>query len=84
MRKPIYCVYDNVAKMYLTPIFSEPQDGVAVRTVQTTMENKEHPFSKHPSDYTLVRLGMFDEEQGQINQDSKADIIELEKLASGE
>lgn len=84
MRKPIYCVYDNVAKLYLTPIFSEPEDGVAIRTLQTTLENKDHPFSKHPQDYVLVRMGVLDESQGLVNQDSKKEVIELSSLVQGE
>lgn len=80
MKKPIFCVYDNVAKIYLTPIFSEATDGVAVRTIQTTMENAEHQFTKHAQDFTLVRLGLFDDELGDVDQSSKADVIELKSL----
>lgn len=80
MKKPLYVVFDNVAKMYQFPIFSEPTDGVAIRTIQTAMEDPNSQFKKHAQDFTLVRLGNFDDEQGVINQDSKSDVIELSKL----
>ena len=78
MKKPMFAVYDNVAKMYLTP-FIEATDGTAVRAIQDAMKG-EHPFAKHPQDFTLTRLGMYDEELGDLNQESKADIIELKQL----
>ena len=78
MKKPMFAVYDNVAKMYLTP-FVETTDGTAVRAIQDAMKG-DHPFAKHPEDFTLSRLGLYDEELGDLNQDSKADIIELKQL----
>lgn len=74
----MFAVFDNVAKMYLTP-FLETTDGTAVRAIQDAMKG-EHPFAKHPQDFTLTRLGMYDEELGDLNQDNKADIIELKQL----
>ena len=41
----------------------------------------DHPFAKHPQDFTLSRLGTYDESNGTLNQDNKADIIELSALA---
>lgn len=78
MKKPMFAVFDNVAKMYLTP-FLETTDGTAVRAIQDAMKG-DHPFAKHPQDFTLTRLGMYDEELGDLNQESKADIIELKQL----
>lgn len=80
MKKPMFAVFDNVAKMYMAP-FIETTDGTAVRAVQDAMKDQTHPFAKHPDDYTLSRLGIYDEETGQLNQDSKADIIEMRALA---
>jgi hypothetical protein len=81
MKKPMYAVFDNVAKLYLQP-FIETTDGTAVRAIQDAMKG-EHPFAKHPQDFTLTRLGMYDEEKGDLDQASKADIIELKALVEG-
>ena len=80
MKKPMYAVFDNVAKMYMRP-FLEATDGTAIRVMQDAMNDPNAPFAKHSSDFTLTRLGVFDEEDGLINQDSKADVIELSTLA---
>ena len=55
MKKPMFAVFDNVAKMYLTP-FLETTDGTAVRAIQDAMKG-DHPFAKHPQDFTLSRYG---------------------------
>jgi hypothetical protein len=78
MKKPMFAVFDNVAKLYMQP-FLETTDGTAVRAIQDAAKG-DHPFAKHPADFTLTRLGMYDEETGTLNQDSKADIIELKTL----
>jgi hypothetical protein len=78
MKKSMFAVFDNAAKLYLQP-FLEVTDATAVRAVQDAAKG-DHPFSKHPEDFTLTRLGVYDEETGQLNQDNKADIIELKTL----
>lgn len=66
MSKVYYAVYDRKAELYSTP-FLEVKDGTAVRAVQDlVINNKEHPFAKHPSDFSLHRLGSFDEHTGVI------------------
>ena len=78
MKKPMFAVFDNTAKMYGTP-FLEITDGTAIRLMQDTAKG-DHPFARHPQDFTLTRLGMFDEETGEINQSSKDDVIEFKSL----
>ena len=78
MKKPMFAVFDNVAKLYLNP-FLEATDGTAVRAIQDAAKG-DHPFAKHPQDFTLTRLGLYDEETGELNQQSKSDIIEIKQL----
>jgi hypothetical protein len=79
MKKPMFSVYDKVAEQY-TPIFLETTDGTALRFIQDQM-SKDIPFSRHPQDFRLDRLGVLDEITGEFDQSSKATIIELEQLA---
>lgn len=74
----MFAVFDNVAKLYLNP-FLEATDGTAVRAIQDAAKG-DHPFAKHPQDFTLTRLGLYDEETGELNQQSKSDIIEIKQL----
>lgn len=81
MTKVYYAVYDTKADMYATP-FLEIKDGTAIRAVQDlVINNKDHPFAKHPSDFSLHRLGEFDEHTGVITGKEKPiKIIEIETL----
>lgn len=78
MKKPMFSVYDKVAEQYTVP-FLETTDGTALRFIQDQMQ-KDIPFSRHPQDFRLDRLGMLDEETGVFDQDSKATLIELSQL----
>ncbi len=81
MQKVYYAVYDRKAEMYSQP-FLEIKDGTAVRAVQDiVINNKDHAFAKHPSDFSLHRLGSFDETTGIITgQEKPKKIIEMETL----
>ena len=81
MKKVYYAVYDKKAEMYSQP-FLEIKDGTAIRAVQDlVINNKDHAFAKHPSDFSLHRLGEFDEATGVLTGNEKpAKIIEIETL----
>ncbi|AXQ66108.1 MAG: nonstructural protein [Microviridae sp.] len=81
MKKIYYAVYDRKAEMYSQP-FLEIKDGTAIRAVQDiVINNKDHAFAKHPSDFSLHRLGDFDDETGLITGQIKPDkLIDIETL----
>jgi hypothetical protein len=81
MTKVYYAVYDRKAEIYSQP-FLEIKDGTAIRAVQDlVINNKDHAFAKHPSDFSLHRLGEFDETTGIISGQTKPNkIIEIETL----
>ena len=81
MTKVYYAVYDRKAEMYSQP-FLEIKDGTAIRAVQDiVINNKDHAFAKHPSDFSLFRLGSFDETTGEIAGEQKpTKLIEIENL----
>ena len=79
MKKVYYAVYDRKAEVYSTP-FLEITDGTAIRAVQEAVAEGNHPFAKHPSDYSLHRLGMFEDSTAAITVEEKKKIIEVETL----
>ena len=79
MKKPMFSVYDKIGNQYTVP-FLETTDGTALRFIQDQM-SKDIPFSRHPQDFRLDRLGMFNEQSGELDQASKATLIELNNLA---
>ena len=81
MTKVYYAVFDRKAEIYSQP-FLEIKDGTAIRAVQDiVINNKDHAFAKHPKDFSLHRLGEFDECSGVITGKEKPEkIIEIETL----
>jgi hypothetical protein len=81
MKKIYYAVFDTKAEMYSQP-FLEVKDGTAIRAVQDLVINqKDHAFAKHPSDFSLHRLGEFDDTTGVITGLEKPEkLIDIETL----
>ena len=77
--KGIYSVYDKKAGIYLNP-FVESSDGTAIRAMQDIVQNKEHPFARHASDFQLVKIGNFSDGSGEISKVDPEPLIEMSKL----
>jgi len=67
MIQKIYSVYDSKSQSF-TPPFFQHQEGMAIRTFGDCINNTEHTFGKHPEDYTLYDLGIYDDSTGTITQ----------------
>jgi len=65
MIQKIFTVYDQKLEAYL-PIFQAPNEHIARRTFQDLVNTEEHPFNKHPSDYTLAEIAEFADTTGEI------------------
>ena len=63
----MFSVYDIKAEAYLTPFFMM-NDKVAMRAFGDMANNEEHMFNKHPTDYALMEIGVYDEETGKVEQ----------------
>lgn len=60
-----FTVYDQKAAAYLPP-FILPRAEQALRTFSDCCQSNDHQFGNHPEDYTLFRLGTFNDETGEI------------------
>ena len=56
-------VYDDKAKFFSTPFFSQNEE-VAIRDFVDILQNKDNPMSSNRNDYSLVSLGTFDADTG--------------------
>ncbi len=56
----LFTIHDNKAEACL-PIFSLPNDAMALRSFADCVNDPGHQFSRHPSDYTLFKIGSFDD-----------------------
>lgn len=65
MKHNLYSIYDVKADAYLPP-FTLHQDGMAVRAFRDCCNDDTHNFGKNPGDYTLFKLGEFDDQSGLV------------------
>lgn len=65
MEHLIFSIYDEKAKAYLPP-FTLPASAMAVRTFTDCINSRDHAFSRHPGDYTLYELGVYDDNTAEI------------------
>lgn len=56
----MYTVFDTAASAYLQPFFTT-STGLAIRSFQDAINDPNHQFSKHYTDYVLYLLGEFDD-----------------------
>lgn len=69
MKFKVFSVYDSKAEAFLPPFFL-PAVGQAIRGFTDAAGNLEHPFGKHPADYTLFQIGSFDDSTGFVTCDA--------------
>lgn len=63
----VYGIYDQCAMCYITT-FNERDDKVAERNFKIALMDEHNIMSKTPSDYRLVRLAKFDENNGNFEE----------------
>ncbi len=74
MRQIIFTVLDTKAMAYLPPFFL-PNEAVAKRVFGDMATDITHQFGKHPEDFTLYKLGEFEDCTAEIFQDKKAPVL---------
>jgi hypothetical protein len=65
MKMNVYSIYDKATNAYMRPFFLQA-DGQALRVFTDMAVDAEHEVSKHPEDYSLFRLGSFDDNAGAL------------------
>lgn len=61
----IYTVRDSKVEAYLPPFYAA-NDAVATRMIKDTADDPNSLFHKHPIDFTVVYIGEFYEQSGEI------------------
>ncbi len=62
----MFTVYDSKAEAYLPPFYL-PAAGAAVRHFTDTASDPNHAFGRHPGDYTLFQVGVFDDQHASFS-----------------
>lgn len=61
----LFSVYDEKAKAYM-PLMSYNTVGQATRAFYDAVDDPQTGLSKHPEDYKLYKLGIIDDNTGEI------------------
>ncbi len=81
MKLNIYTIFDNASGAYMRPFFLH-SDGQAVRSFKDIASDAEHEVGKHPEDYSLHRIGVYDDSKAAlIPEDRECLVTALEVLA---
>lgn len=65
MKLTIYSIYDTASATYMRPFFLA-SDGQATRMFKDIACDAEHEVGRHPEDYSLIRIGIFDDQNSKI------------------
>ena len=65
MKHNVYSIYDKASVHYMR-IFQAKADGEVLRTFRDMALNKDHEIGAHPEDYSLWRIGTFDDNTGKL------------------
>lgn len=60
MKLNAYTIFDTASGVYMRPFFAAA-DGEALRGFKDIATDATHQVGKHPEDYTLFRLGSFND-----------------------
>lgn len=69
MKVQCYAIFDSCAGIYEKPFFSTTDD-VVKREFQDVVLTVDHPISRHPEHYSLWRLGVFDNVNGDLTDEA--------------
>ena len=69
MKLNMYSIFDTATGAYMRPFFLQ-SDGQALRMFSDLVNDKEHEVGKHPEDYSLVRFGVWDDQNCNVSQEA--------------
>lgn len=69
MKLLVFTVFDAATEAYLQPFFARSV-GEAVRSFSSAAVDGGHQFAKHPADYTLFRIGSYEDASGMLTPET--------------
>ena len=65
MKQFVYAVFDRASGVYDRPFVGQG-DGAVMRSFGDIAVSADHPIGQHPEDYTLFRIGTYDDNSGEL------------------
>ena len=82
MKKNLYAVIDTASGVYDGPIPGQ-SDGQMIRSFSDMAVNAEHPIGQHPEDYSLIKVGTWNDGTGEVEDFQNTTMITgLEAVAN--
>jgi hypothetical protein len=81
MRLNVYTIFDQAAAVYKRPFVAQA-DGEVLRVFKDMALNKDHEIGAHPEDYTLWRIGTFDDNKAELVAEAKECLATALELVS--
>lgn len=85
MRLFMYAIYDTASKVYDRPWVAR-SDAEALRSFGDIANDPQHPIGKHPEHFSCFRIGLYDDNVGELIPESPVTCIgrahELKRLVS--
>ena len=82
MRLNIYTIFDSASGAYMRPFYAQ-SDGQALRSFTDIAQDADHEIGRHPEDYSLYRIGTYDDNKGELHpEDKECMATALEVVAS--
>lgn len=63
MKRPVLAIYDIKAKLFSQPMFPVAV-GQVMREFGDMVNDGKSPYAKHPEDYQLFQIALFDDVEG--------------------
>ncbi len=81
MKLNIYSIFDTASGLYSRPFFTQA-DAEAIRTFTDIAADEGHSVGMHPEDYTLFRIGTFDDNNALLNNEANESLCTALERAS--
>ncbi len=81
MKLNIYTIFDTAAGLYMRPWYAS-SDGAAVRAFGDLAKDPEHEIGQHPEDYSLFRIGVYDDNNAVMTVEDRDCIATALELVS--
>ena len=80
MKMELYSVKDTKLGSF-AQAFNAPNEAIAKRMVQSTVNAKGNQINEYPEDFQLFKLGSYDDQTGELTSDVKfiLNVIDLKK-----
>ena len=81
MRLNVYTIFDSASAAYMRPFFLQ-SDGQAMRSFTDIAQNADHEIGKHPEDYSLYRIGTYDDQKGELHPEDRECLATAEEVVA--